>query len=253
MTDIGYTLTLPKVQPIDNNGLIMPGAKLYTYLAGTTTPVDSFTDAALTTPHTNPVLADSNGRFPPIFLSHSVIYKLDVTDSDDVSLSGYPVDNYRMSNQLAKPQAYSMHYADLDGWVGSTTNGVPYFVNQIYDTIDGSVATVTNDSTDGLTITATERILLMVSYSCRVNATGNSAYTNGLITFNYPSTGYPSTDSFKLAEQRSEVDNTDVASFCATASVILEIGDVVKPQTQSNNVDTDYDGLIWMGSAIVIS
>lgn len=48
----------------DNNGLIVAGAKLCTYSAGTTTPLATYSDADLAVGHqnTNPVVTDSAGR-----------------------------------------------------------------------------------------------------------------------------------------------------------------------------------------------
>ena len=54
----------------NNAGARAPGAKAYFYEAGTTTPRSTYGDAALTTPHTHPVLADGNGRFPALFLDY---------------------------------------------------------------------------------------------------------------------------------------------------------------------------------------
>jgi hypothetical protein len=55
-------IPMPVVQPLDIGGLIVPGGKLCTYAAGTTTPLATYADAALTTPNQNPITADSAGR-----------------------------------------------------------------------------------------------------------------------------------------------------------------------------------------------
>lgn len=52
----------------DNNGTPAPGAKAYFYIGGTTTPYTVYADAAETTPATDPVLADGNGRWPTTFI-----------------------------------------------------------------------------------------------------------------------------------------------------------------------------------------
>lgn len=52
----------------DTNGRRAPGAKAYFYQPGTTTPRTTYQDAALTTPHTHPVLADGYGRLAAVFL-----------------------------------------------------------------------------------------------------------------------------------------------------------------------------------------
>lgn len=62
----------------------MAGAKAYWYITLTTTPKDTYTDFALTTPNTNPVIADSNGVFPTTFLKNDVRYRLTLKTSADV-------------------------------------------------------------------------------------------------------------------------------------------------------------------------
>lgn len=66
---------LPFAQPVNANGVPLAGAKLYFYASGTSTPLDTYSDSGRTTPNANPVVADSAGRFPPIFLS-SAAYKV---------------------------------------------------------------------------------------------------------------------------------------------------------------------------------
>lgn len=52
----------------DTTGAILPGATLTFYVTGTTTPLATYTDRALGTPNTNPVVAGSDGRFGPVWL-----------------------------------------------------------------------------------------------------------------------------------------------------------------------------------------
>lgn len=58
----------PYFQAIDANGLPMSGATLAFYIAGTSTEITIYQDSEATTPHTNPVVADSAGLFPPVFI-----------------------------------------------------------------------------------------------------------------------------------------------------------------------------------------
>lgn len=67
--------------PADNTRA--SGAKLYTRITGTNTPTATYSDAALTTPHTNPIVADSDGVFPAIYIDPDVIYRLILTDGSD--------------------------------------------------------------------------------------------------------------------------------------------------------------------------
>lgn len=92
-------LTAPRLMAVDANGSPLPGAKLNTYDAGTTTPRATFSDDALSVQHANPIIADSAGVFPDIYLS-PVQYKLVLTDAADASVwTADPVsaDNFAVS------------------------------------------------------------------------------------------------------------------------------------------------------------
>lgn len=62
---------VPFLQPVNGSGVPYPAAKLYFYIANTTTPLDTYTDAALSVPNAHPVVADANGIFPVIYLGSS--------------------------------------------------------------------------------------------------------------------------------------------------------------------------------------
>lgn len=71
-------LNAPYCYFADSNGAPLAGGKVYTYTAGTTTPLASYTDSTGGTPAANPVILDSAGR-AEIWLSGS--YKILVADS----------------------------------------------------------------------------------------------------------------------------------------------------------------------------
>lgn len=89
------------------------GAKAFFYLAGTLTSVSVFSDVGLTTPITQPVVADGNGIFVEIFITPGVAYKVDIQTALGVSLTGYPADN-----QLAIPLSSS--FVAFSGTAGET-------------------------------------------------------------------------------------------------------------------------------------
>ncbi len=62
------TFFLSQQQVLDSNADPLAGALLYTYSESTTTPLAAYTDEALTTAHTNPIVADGDGRFGAIYL-----------------------------------------------------------------------------------------------------------------------------------------------------------------------------------------
>lgn len=65
---------------LDANGAPISGAKICTYLAGTTTPTATYTTAALSVANANPITADSSGRWTA-FLSPGASYKFIFQDS----------------------------------------------------------------------------------------------------------------------------------------------------------------------------
>lgn len=74
-------MPVPKLQFLDANGDPYSGGKLYTYLAGTSTPTTTYSDSAGTTPNTNPIILDSAGRCTA-FIDCSI--KIALYDADDV-------------------------------------------------------------------------------------------------------------------------------------------------------------------------
>lgn len=72
-------------QPQNINGVPLAGAKLYFYITATTTPITVYQDAAMATPHANPVVADASGLFPPIFVEQD-IFKVVLKTSADVTI-----------------------------------------------------------------------------------------------------------------------------------------------------------------------
>jgi len=74
-----------------NSGVILSGGKLYSYLAGTTTPAVTYTSSSGNTAHTNPIILDSAGRVPggEIWLTAGISYKFSLYTSADVLIATY--------------------------------------------------------------------------------------------------------------------------------------------------------------------
>lgn len=82
-------LTATRFTVLDTNGNPVSGAKIHTYIAGTSTPLTTYSDAALSVANANPVVCDSAGR-AVIYLQNQA-YKVIVADASDVTL--YTQDN----------------------------------------------------------------------------------------------------------------------------------------------------------------
>ena len=81
--------TPPKLQFFDANGVPLSGGKLYTYAAGTTTPLATYTSSSGSTANTNPVILDSRGE-ANVWLG-TATYKMKLASSTDVEI--WTVDN----------------------------------------------------------------------------------------------------------------------------------------------------------------
>lgn len=76
-------------QVFDSNGDPLPGAKLITRVPGTTTPKATYNAPDLLNPLTNPVIADSAGRFPQMWAAEGSIFDLVLTDENDVTIESF--------------------------------------------------------------------------------------------------------------------------------------------------------------------
>ncbi len=75
-----------------NDGKPLAGGLLYSYAAGTSTPVTTYQDSGGTIPNTNPVVLNFRGE-ASVYLLFNVGYKLDLTDPSGNEIPGYPIDN----------------------------------------------------------------------------------------------------------------------------------------------------------------
>ena len=131
----------PKQQIYGSDGNPLVGGKIYTYAAGTTTPLATYTDAGGLTANTNPIILNSLGQ-ANIWLAPSSSYKFSVFTSADVLL--YTVDN------IATPIDYLSLVTSLASPppIGSTAPNTGAFTTLAATT--GTITTV-----NATTITAT--------------------------------------------------------------------------------------------------
>jgi len=132
-------------QFFDNNGVILSGGKLFTYLAGTTTPAATYTTSSGGTAHTNPIILDSAGRVPSgeIWLTNAVSYKFVIKNSNDVLIATY--DNVSgINSQTASNVSFTgfkdqvgtvQDLADSDGsdWIGFIQSGTGVIARSAQD------------------------------------------------------------------------------------------------------------------------
>lgn len=107
------TLFNPFFQAIDGNGAPISGAKLYFYRTGTSTLQDTYSQSDLLPAHVNlnPVVADSTGRFGPIYLATSFDYKAVLKDASDVTVGNGTLDPIFAAGTQGRAAVADANYA----------------------------------------------------------------------------------------------------------------------------------------------
>jgi hypothetical protein len=127
-------ITYPLFKAFTDVGELATGYKLYTYAAGTTTPITTYSNVTLTTPNTNPIILDVSGE-AVIYCASSL--KLTLTDEDDVIQTGWPVDNIT-------PFTVSADVVSYDNTINGTltTDTVQEAIDELIDYVDTSIDAV---------------------------------------------------------------------------------------------------------------
>ena len=110
----------PKTQFLDASGAPLVGGKVFTYAAGTTTPLATYTTSGGTTPNANPVILNARGE-ADIWYSNGVSYKVVLKDSADATI--WTVDNIVIAGSMASQNANAVSITGGTIGSGVTFNG----------------------------------------------------------------------------------------------------------------------------------
>jgi hypothetical protein len=137
-------------QFFDNNGVPLAGGLLYTYAAGTTTPLATYTTSSGLTANTNPIVLDAAGRPASEIWLSPVAYKLVLKTSAGVQL-------WSMDNITGLPAAGSQAYATATAGQTAFTVGFTYTPgnNTLNVLVNGSKQIVTLNYTETNSTTVT--------------------------------------------------------------------------------------------------
>lgn len=103
-----------------DDGAPLSGGKLYTYAAGTTTPLTTYTSRAADTPNTNPIILDAAGRTPQqIWSTEGLLYKYVIKDANDVLIRSWDnIGGSDVASDLSADLANTSDNAKGDALVG---------------------------------------------------------------------------------------------------------------------------------------
>ena len=152
-------------QFFDDNGDPLSGGKIYTYAAGTTTPLTTYTSRDGNVPNTNPIILDAAGRTPQeIWSTEGLLYKYVVKTSNDVLIRTWDnIGGSVVSSDLGQDLANTTDNAKGDALIGfRQSNSVGFLPGAVSRTVNaklqeivsvkdfGAVGDGVTDDTDAL-------------------------------------------------------------------------------------------------------
>ena len=199
---------LPKVTVLDTNGDPVSGAKLFFYLTGTSTPEDVYQDQANTTPHTNPVICDSDGRSGPIWMDNTKTYKLVVKDASDITIytvdpiKAYDVRGDSLTIRIQQIASNPLDYGAIGDGVADESSEVQQAIDNATGTVDllgktyrcdsaltlDSGIRLINGTLDFTSATATELVTLTGTKASTLALTANADLSATALTMSDTST-----------------------------------------------------------------
>lgn len=172
-------------QFFDNNGAPLNAGKIYTYQAGSSTPLATYTDSSGLTANANPIILGTSGRPPnDIWLTEGFFYKFILKDSSDVTIQTY--DNLYGIIGATPPAATPIPAGGIFLWSGSIgsipagyvlcngSNGTPDLRDRF---IVGAGSTYAVDATGG------SANAIVVSHTHTATSTvSNTSHSHGITT-----------------------------------------------------------------------
>ena len=144
-------------QFFDNNGIPLSGGLIYTYAAGTTTPIVTYTTSLGNIANSNPIVLDSAGRPPnEIWLNNVYNYKFVLQTASAVQI--WSMDNLGGGLPSAGTQSYQ-----------TATQGQTVFTGLSYVTGNNSLKVFVNGSKQIVTLNYTETNSSTVTFGTGLN------------------------------------------------------------------------------------
>jgi hypothetical protein len=116
-------LPVPIFRAFDSAGNSLAGGLLYTYLANTTTPTTTWSDAAGTTPNANPVVLDSTGS-ASVRLDPAIYYKFVLKDSSGTTQW---TEDYYQANYLTATTAGTLIWPQSAAEISASVTPTFYY------------------------------------------------------------------------------------------------------------------------------
>ena len=199
-----------------NTGAVLTGGKLYTYLAGTTTPATAYTSSNGATAWTNPIVLDAAGRVPSggeIWITDGITYKFVLKDSTDVLIATYDNISGINSNFLAFTSQQEIITATASQTVFNLTisyqpgtNSLSVFVDGVNQYGPGAQYAYTETDADTVTFVTGLHVGAEVKFTT-TQQQGAGAVDASQVSYTPPFTSSVTTNvEVKLAQYVSVID-----------------------------------------------
>ena len=203
-------------QFFDNDGNVLSGGLIYTYVAGSTTPQTTYTTGAGNIAHSNPIVLDSAGRVPTgeIWLTDSLVYKFVIKDSTGALIGTYDniiginsnFVNYTSSQEIQTATAGQTVFTLTTMVYQPGTNSLSVFVDGVNQYGPGAQYAFTETSATSVTFTNGLHVGASVKFTTSVINNVGAVYANQ-VTYDPPFTGSVVTNvENKLAQTVSVKD-----------------------------------------------
>lgn len=254
------TLTQIKQRFWDNDGSLLAGGKVYIYLAGTSTLTNSYTDATGLVANTNPVILNAKGEAS---IWTNGLVKINVLNSADVQVTGYPVDNVGPTEYFGSDGTATISAITTitSGYLNKITilSGTTYTVtlpsaNTIQDgskltfkcTASGGI-TISRASTDtiGMSSTTVTSIIMNNGDTLTLISNGSNQWVvlNGFIQSGSGSVGR--TQNSKSAENKSVTDYGAVMNDNSAGAMALNAAALAAAMAANKSVMIPL-GILWL-------
>jgi microcystin-dependent protein len=213
-------------QFFDDNGVPLAGGLIYTYQAGSSTPLATYTTNGGTIANSNPIVLDATGRVPnEIWLFTGYSYKFILKNSDDVTIQ--TLDDIYPILQNAPESAPAIPTGGIIIWSGSTgsvpsgwllcdgTNGTPDLRDRFIIGAGNTYAVnATGGTADAVVVSHTHTATSVV------DDPGHTHSSNAVAIQSAPGNGFPSTGSNNIpATINSVTTGITVATTNASTGV----------------------------------
>ena len=251
-------------QFFDNNGAPLSGGKMYTYVAGTTTPQATYTSAAGSTAHSNPIILDSGGRVPggEIWLTDGLQYKFVLKTSTDVLIGTYDnivginsnFVNFLTETEVQTATASQTVFTLTTMQYQPGTNNLSVFVDGV-NQIDGATYSYVETSSTVITFTSGLHVGALVKFTT-AQTLSTGVTDASLVTYTPAGTGAVATTvQTKLRESVSVKDFGAVGNGVAddTASIQVAINNGTAFTFTSGTYKITSDLMFPVGRAITFA